>query len=121
VQHEQWMIMFPYKNSDIESHLRTAVGEIKPIADVLQKVTPENLLNMKTDFISTMLNKERVYFDDLPTIIDLMQQMSTAECKQFKLSIINGIGPSWTSVGLKKNSSWIKKINAIVTTRRTRT
>ncbi len=56
--------MFDATNQLIENHLRTGVGENKPIADVLQIVTPQYLSNLKTDLIPTMLNETIVYCKD---------------------------------------------------------
>ncbi len=112
--------MFPNKNSLIENHLRTAVGENKPIADVLQILTPQYLPDLKYNLISTMLNQSIVFFDDMSEINGWIAQMSTAECKQFQVSIIEGIGPFWASCILKKHSVWFNELNDRVTERLTR-
>jgi hypothetical protein len=119
VQYEQWAIMFQTKNAIIESHLLTAVGENQPIANVLQTVTPQYLPNLKKAFIPTMLKESIVYFTYLDDINSLIKKMSADECRQFKVTNINGIGPFWSGLVFKKNSTWFKKLNYIVTERMT--
>jgi hypothetical protein len=120
VQDGEWILMFPDNGALIENQLRMGVGENKPVSDVLKIVTPQYLSIQNTDLIPTMLNTTIVYFTNLDDINGLVQQMTEVECQHFKVSIIDGIGPLWTSIALKKNSSWFEEINAIVTHRLTR-
>jgi hypothetical protein len=121
VLNEHLVILFHHENMIIEDQLRTGVGENKPIADLLQTVTPQYLLNMnKSSFIPTMLNGSIVYIDSLVKVNEVIAKMSTDECKQVKVSNINGIGPFWLSIILKKESIWFTELNNIVTHRMTR-
>jgi len=120
VQHNQWVILFWFNNTQIENLFRTAVGENQPMADVLQMVTPRYQSDLKTDLIPTMLNERIVLFVDMDTIYDLIKKMSATECQQFKVSNINGLGLTWASLVLKKNSIWFDELNYIVTERTTR-
>jgi hypothetical protein len=118
VQHDQWVIMF--SSTLLGDNLRTGVGENKPIADLLQIVSPRYASDIKTKLITTILNETIVYFTSLGDINNLIKQMNAAECKQFQVSKVNGIGPFWSGLVLKKNSIWFEKLNYMVTERTTR-
>jgi len=113
--------MFEYKDSLAENRLRTGINENKPISDVLKIVTPKYLTNLETNLIPTMLNEPIAYFSYLDDINKLIMNMSAAECKQFKITYIHGMGPFWSSLVLKKNSIWFEELNNIFTHRMTRT
>jgi hypothetical protein len=112
--------MFKYKNIFIEKNLRLGLSENKPIADVLQTTAPQYLSDLKTALISTMLNQSVIYFTNMYDINALISQMSAAQCKEFRVSNVNGIGPQWSGLIVKKNSIWFNELNNLVTDRMTR-
>jgi hypothetical protein len=121
VKYDNWTILFEIKNAEVELGLRNSTTEEnRPIGQVLRSFEPEYAINLDDNLFDTIMTKSYVYINGLDYINNMLDQMTIEQCKQFKVTRINGIGPLWLGLILKKKSIWYKELNAVVTHRMTR-